>query len=69
MVDDVCCFNHVRSARLVLAGIQVSVESREVAAGNLKPQFVSWEENITRRPKIHADVIDLSGISKFRFLL
>jgi hypothetical protein len=69
MVDDVCCFDHVRSTRLILTGIQVTIKSREVAAGNLEPQFVSWQENIARRPKIYANVIDLPGISKFRFLL
>lgn len=69
MVDDVGCFDHVRSTPLILSGIQVSIKSREVAAGNLEPQFVSWQENIARRPQIYANVIDLPGISKFRFLL
>ena len=41
VVDDVGCFDHVRSMRLILTGIQVSIKSREVAAGNLEPQFVS----------------------------
>ena len=69
MVDDVCCFDHVGPTRLILARIQVSIKSREIAAGNSEPQFVSWHENVARRRKIQSDVIDLPGMSKFRFLL
>src|SRR6266849_1850394 len=69
VVDDVCCFDHVRSTRLILTGIQVSIKSREVAAGNLEPQLVSWQENITCRPKVYVNVINLPRTSKFRFLL
>ncbi len=36
MVDDVGCSQHVRSMRLILAGIVVSVESREIAARNFE---------------------------------
>ena len=68
MVDEVGGSNHVRSTALILARIQVSIKSREVAAGNLEPQFVSGQENIAGCPKIDADVIDLARIPEFRFL-
>src|SRR6202140_5582698 len=69
VVNDVGCFHHLRPPRLILARIQVSIKSREVAAGNLEPQFVSGQEDIARRPQINADVINLSRICEFRFLL
>ena len=37
VVNDVGCFHHVRLPTLILARIQVSIKSREVAAGNLEP--------------------------------
>ena len=66
VVNDVSGFNRPRSARLILAGIQVSIKSWEVAAGNLDPQFVPSQKYIARRPKIHADVIDRPGICQLR---
>lgn len=69
MVDDVGCFDRARSECLISTRVQVSIKSREVAAGNLEPQFVTYLKDIVCRPKIHADVIDIPGICKFRFLL
>ena len=69
MVDDVGGFNHMRSTRLILTRVQVAIESREVAAGNLEPEFVPCKENVARGPKINGNVVDAPGISKFRFLL
>ena len=68
VVDNVGCFDHADSARLIFTRIQVSIKSREITAGNLEPQFVPWQEDIACCPKIHADVIDRPRISKFRFL-
>src|SRR5277367_7175440 len=69
MVNDVGGLDHSRSARLNLAGVEVSIETREIAARNFEPQFVSSEEDVARRPEIDADVIRLAGIGKLRLLL
>src|ERR1700687_1205168 len=69
VIDHVRRFDHARPARLLLVRIQVAVEARKVAAGNLQAQFVACEENIARGPQGHGDLIRLSRIRKFWLLL
>ena len=69
MVDDVGGFHHARGAGLFLSGIEVAIETREIAAGDFEPEFVSREENVASGPKIDGDVINLAGIRELWFFL
>jgi hypothetical protein len=53
---------HRLSGRCALfPGVKVSVETWEVAAANLKPQPVSFAEDVARRPQIQYEPVSLSG--------
>src|SRR5439155_12610203 len=45
-----------------LPGVEVPVEAREVARADLKPDAVTWEENVTRRPQIDGEQIRFSRL-------
>src|SRR5438552_10658947 len=69
VINHVRGFDHSRRAGLLFSRVQVAVEAREVAAGNLQPQFVPCEKHIARRPQIHRNVIRLTRVRQFRLLL
>jgi hypothetical protein len=53
----------------IFTGVQISVKTGEIAAGNLQPQHVSLEKHVTRRPQINCELVHLSGIHQVSFLL
>src|SRR6266550_2768972 len=52
-----------------LAGIQVSIETREVAAADFQPQTVSLKKDIRRGPQVNAELVYLAWIHELRLLL
>jgi hypothetical protein len=51
----------------IVSGVQISVEAREVAAGNFEAKLVAWSEHITRRPEVNSHFVDLSRGHVFSF--
>jgi len=50
------------------ARIEIAIEAREIAAGNLKAQRMTAEKHVARGPKIDGDLVDLSGVDQSSML-
>src|SRR5262245_6143079 len=59
--DKACCWPRIVSS------VEISVEAREIAAGNFEAQLVAWPEHITRRPEINSHFINFSWGHVFGF--
>ena len=44
------------------AGVEIPVETREIAAADLKPQAMAFAENIAGRPHVQGELVRLAGI-------
>ena len=42
--------------------IEIAIEAREIAAGNLQPQRVTAQKDVARGPKIEGYFVDLSRV-------
>jgi len=60
VVHGLVCLDHSPAGQELFAGIEVPVVTWEVAAGNLKPDAVSFAEQVGGSPEIDTDLIDLS---------
>ena len=48
--------------------VQVAVKAREIAARNLQPQYVSFLEDVARRPQINREFVNLPRRHHLRLL-
>src|SRR5579864_2642184 len=55
--------------RWILAGVQVSVETREVAAADLESKAVALAKQVAGGPQVDGEFVGLTGIQEGRFLL
>src|SRR5579863_2506525 len=69
VIDGVRRLDPMRRIRRRLAGVQVAVEAREIAARDFEAQLVSGKEDVARRPEVDGQLVDLSGIHELRPLL
>jgi hypothetical protein len=67
VIDGVCRFHPSGRPGEILAGIQVPIEAREIAAGYFHPQAVTRKENITGCPEINRELIDLARVHELGF--
>jgi hypothetical protein len=58
-------YNLCRAERR-LARVEVAIEAREVAAGDVDANFVSGLEDVARRPQINRVFVDLARLDRFR---
>ena len=69
MHDGIGRFYDVCSARLFFVGIQVAIEARKVATGNLQANPVPGQKHVTGRPQIHLHLIDRTRLQRLRLFL
>ena len=58
-------FDHARGAGLEFAGIQVSVEAREIAAGDFEAKFMAGQENVAGGVHFNFDFVDFARVRQF----
>lgn len=46
----------------IRTGIQISIETREVAATDFKPQYVSFAKHIAGGPQVELELVDLPRV-------
>src|SRR3954452_21662372 len=61
VIDGICGGHGFTVEAKLLTVVQVSIETREVAATHLEPQSVSLQENIRSGPQVDGKRINLSG--------
>src|SRR5258705_9768727 len=64
MIDSLPGFHHSRSAKCLLTRIQIPVEAREIAAGDVDPDAMSGFEDVTRRPQIDRVLVDPARLNR-----
>ena len=69
MDDGVGRFYDVCSARLFFVGIQVAIEARKVATGNLQANPVPGQKHVAGRSQIHLQLVDHSRFQQLRLFL
>ena len=69
VIDGVGGFDPTQSAFWILASVEVPIEAREVAAGNLQAQAMSGKKDIAGGPHVDSELIDISRLHEFGFLL
>ena len=69
MVNSGGGFYHADRAFRAFAGIKISTEAWEIAAGYFEAYFVAGEELIGRRPEIDGELINLAGVHELGLLL
>jgi hypothetical protein len=50
-------------------GIQISIETREIAAADFKPQYVPFAKNIARSPQVELEFVYLPRVHQLGLLL
>src|SRR5580704_917591 len=61
MIDGVLRFGEIGTGGRVLAGIQIAVETGEIAARNLDANLVPFQEYVAGIPQVDLELVDLSG--------
>ena len=67
MINRLPGFQHSRSAKRPLTRIQIPVEPREIAAGDVDPDAMRGLEDIARRPQINRVLVSLARLDRLRF--
>jgi hypothetical protein len=64
MIDSLPGFHHSRSAKCLLTRIQIPVETREIAAGDVDPDAMPGFEDIARRPQINRVFVNRARLDR-----
>ena len=67
MIDSLLGFHHSRSAERLLTRIQIPIEAREIAAGDVDADAMRGFEDIARRPQINRVFMDLARLNRLSF--
>src|SRR5215475_3583510 len=68
VIDRLIRLYHLCRAESRLARVEVAIEAREVAAGDVDANFVSGLEEVARRPQINRVFVDLAWLDRLRAL-
>src|SRR5215470_15954975 len=69
MVNGVGGSNRFPTRSILFAGVEISIEPREIAAADFKPHPVTLPENVACGPEIDRELIGLAGVHESRLLL
>ena len=64
MIDRICGGHRLSSGCGILAGVQISVKTREVAAADLESHPVPFAKEITGGPQVESEFVRLAGIQE-----
>src|SRR5690348_15114775 len=68
VIDRLVRADRARRGDNIFAGVQIPIETREVAAGNVQPDPVAGLEDVRRCPQVDRVLIDLAGRNQRRLL-
>src|SRR5256885_7124648 len=68
VIDSVRSCNRFSRRDLVVAGIEISVETRKIAAADFEPEPVAFAKYVAGRPQIHDELVDLARVHQLRLL-
>lgn len=69
MVNGVGGSNGFPTSSIVFSRIQISIETREIAAADLKPHLVTLAKNVACGPQVDGELVHLAGIHQSGLLL
>ena len=69
MVNGVDRSNRFPPRRVFFSGVEISIETREITAADLQPNFVSPAKNVARGPQVDGELISLARIHESGLLL
>src|SRR5688572_14676553 len=66
VVDSLHRFHHPRSGGRIVAGVQVAIEARKIAARDLDANAMAGEEHVARHPQVDRVLVDLARLDHLR---